>query len=392
MSQLMEHESDVMGEPPLVSVIVPTFNRAALLRVAIASVLCQSCHNLEVVVVDDGSRDATPAVVMEIAEKDKRVRYFRQKNRGVSAARNAGLAKARGQYVAFLDSDDAWLPWKLKLQMDFFRQFPQVGMVWTNMDAIDIDGHIRDRNYLRSMYSAYNRLPEDSLFAHSQTIASPDQPGHKAYAYWGNIYTQMLFGNLVHTSTVVLRSDWARQVGGFDESLKYGGEDYKFHLATTRLGSVAFLDVASIQYRVGCDDQITNARNQIHFASAFLKTLQDELRTHRDEMNLSSRGVHAILASAHDWMATASIESGRRTSAARHAIQALWLKRGRPVTAWKTLAKTMLPQAAINWVRSINERDRMERETAGTATVVGTASTNAHSANSREELLASSSV
>src|SRR5262245_48405675 len=82
MSYTFEAEFDQAIDPsPLVSVIVPTFNRAALLRVAIASVLCQSAANLEVVVIDDGSKDSTPAVVMELAEKDKRVRYFRQKNR-----------------------------------------------------------------------------------------------------------------------------------------------------------------------------------------------------------------------------------------------------------------------------------------------------------------------
>ncbi|MBX3444021.1 MAG: hypothetical protein KF774_16550, partial [Planctomyces sp.] len=84
----------------------------------------------------------------------------------------------------------------------------------------------------------------------------------------------MLFGNLVHTSTVLLRRDWALRVGGFDESLRRGGEDYKYHLATTRLGPVAFIDVASIQYRIGADDQITCGPNQEHFARAFLETVQ----------------------------------------------------------------------------------------------------------------------
>jgi glycosyltransferase involved in cell wall biosynthesis len=364
MSQLFEAEFDPAGgDPPLVSVIVPTYNRAALLQLAIASVLCQSAANLEVVVIDDGSRDATQGVVVEIAEKDKRVRYFRQKNKGVSAARNAGLAKARGQYIAFLDSDDAWRPWKLQLQLDVFRQCPGVGMVWTDMDAIDVAGRICCPSYLRSMYSAYDRLPERELFANVQTLAHPVEASQPIRTYWGHIYTQMLFGNLVHTSTVVLRSDWARRVGAFDESLRFGGEDYKFHLATTRLGQVAFLDVASIEYRIGGEDQITNSRNQIHFAAAFLGTLKEELTSHRREMNLSRQGVNRILASAHDWLATASLEAGNRTSAAVHALHAVALRRGMASNAWKTLVKSAMPRTAVDWVRHLKHREAVEATT-----------------------------
>jgi len=340
---------------PLVSVIVPTYNRAMLLQAAIASVLCQSWQNFEVVVVDDGSTDATPAVVAEIAEKDKRVRYLRRKNGGVSAARNTGLSQARGELIAFLDSDDAWLPWKLSMQVSALMALPDVGMVWTDMDAVGPDGEIRCQNYLKTMYSAYRRIGQGTLFQQSSPLRdlannfSSDAPD--GLIHWGRVYSQMLFGNLVHTSTVVLRRERAAEVGLFDESMKWGGEDYKFHLATTRLGPVAFIDVASIRYRIGSVDQITNPVNQVHFASAFLNTVEHEFATHSDAQSLAPEDIAAIRADAHDWLATALIETGARAAAARHAATALRLRLRTP-GAWKTLMKAGLPQPVVQLVRA----------------------------------------
>jgi glycosyltransferase involved in cell wall biosynthesis len=107
---------------PTVSVILPTFNRAALLPRAINSVLFQTFSDLELIVVDDGSKDETAEVVAGI--KDPRVVYYRRShNGGVSAARNSGLAIARGAYVAFQDSDDEWLPDKLQRQVESLHEY-----------------------------------------------------------------------------------------------------------------------------------------------------------------------------------------------------------------------------------------------------------------------------
>src|SRR5262245_52729040 len=99
---------------PEVSVVVPTYNSARYLGAAVESVLEQSDRDLEVLVIDDGSRDETPDVM---ARYGPPVRYLRQENQGVSAARNHGLELASGRYVAFLDADDTWLPGKLNKQL-----------------------------------------------------------------------------------------------------------------------------------------------------------------------------------------------------------------------------------------------------------------------------------
>ena len=107
-----------------VSVIVPTFDRVAVLREAVESVLAQTHRDLEVVVVDDGSTDATPELVAAFAAGDARVRYERQANAGAAAARNTGLAAASGDFVAFLDSDDSWVPWHLSLMLAGLERYP----------------------------------------------------------------------------------------------------------------------------------------------------------------------------------------------------------------------------------------------------------------------------
>lgn len=105
-----------MGAPPAVSVVIPTYDRAAVLPRAIDSVLGQTVEDLELLVVDDGSTDRAPDVVAGYA--DDRVRCLRhEQNRGASAARNSGIEAASGDYVAFLDSDDEWLAGKLETQL-----------------------------------------------------------------------------------------------------------------------------------------------------------------------------------------------------------------------------------------------------------------------------------
>ena len=106
---------------PLVSVVIPTYNRAWVIKEAVDSVLAQDYKDFELIIVDDGSTDNTSDVLASYGED---VRVLFQENRGVSAARNRGVAEASGHFVAFLDSDDLWLPKKLSIQVEFFSKTP----------------------------------------------------------------------------------------------------------------------------------------------------------------------------------------------------------------------------------------------------------------------------
>lgn len=131
-----------MQAKPLVSVVIPAFNRAGLIGRAIESVVQQTCSDIEIIVADDASTDNTAAVVGAI--QDPRVRYLRsERNAGASAARNMGIHAAKGEFVAFLDSDDVWMLNKLELQLDAVRRHPDWDSVVCYTQAIVDNGKTR---------------------------------------------------------------------------------------------------------------------------------------------------------------------------------------------------------------------------------------------------------
>ncbi len=125
--------------PPTFSVVIPTYNRARFVLDAVRSVLDQTDRDFELIVVDDGSRDATPDVLRPCLE---RLRYIRQDNRGMASARNHGIREARGRYVALLDSDDRWEPLLLERVRRAFERHPDAGAVFVAEREIDEAGRL----------------------------------------------------------------------------------------------------------------------------------------------------------------------------------------------------------------------------------------------------------
>lgn len=123
-------------ENPLVSVIIPVYNGARHLRDCLESVFAQTYRPLEVIVVDDGSPDESGAIAQSFPE----VRYIRQENQGVATARNNAIAVARGEFYAFLDQDDIWTPEKLRLQMRYLLDHPEIGYTLTHQQFFLDDG------------------------------------------------------------------------------------------------------------------------------------------------------------------------------------------------------------------------------------------------------------
>jgi GT2 family glycosyltransferase len=319
---------------PLVSVIVPTYNRAYCLPRTLDSVLAQTHTNYEVIIVDDGSSDSTGDMVARTYGHDSRIKYFFQENKGVTAARNQGLARVQGDYVALLDSDDVWMPWKLELQLACFRRCPEVGMVWTDMQAVGPDGKVVSNAYLRTMYHAYRWFKEADLFPHSYSLSEAAFPGELAETrlHVGDIFSQMIMGNLVHTSTVLLSRERFEQVRRFNEDLVGTGEDYDFHLRTCRGGPVGFADVASIRYQTGVPDQLTSGTYRLHIAVNCLATIQPILEHERARIHLPRSMIRARLAEVHGWVGDELLESGQPKKARGHLLKSLWHRPLQPRT------------------------------------------------------------
>lgn len=319
-----------VGVPPgpgvagLVSTVVPTFNRAREMTAAVASALSQSCPEVEVVIADDGSTDHTASLVRGLGT---RVRYVRQANAGVSAARNLGLRNARGEFVAFLDSDDAWKPWKVEAQLAVLRARPDVGMIWTDMAAVSPEGDLMQPAYLRTYYGAYQQVRIEEVLecigSLRQLWSAAPESAANAPVYVGEIFPWMLLGNLVHTSTVLLRRERLLAVGGFDEALRISGEDYDFHLRTTYVGRIAFLDVPSTLYRIGGADQLSNPDKVIHIARNNLRTVTRALVRTGKNVPLPPSLLRARIARSHAWVGEEELRHGDGRAARRSFLASL---------------------------------------------------------------------
>jgi glycosyltransferase involved in cell wall biosynthesis len=185
----------------LVSVIVPAYNQSRYLGEAIESILRQTCSDFEAIIVDDGSTDDTESVARGFLG-DPRIRYIYQENRGLSAARNTGLRAARGRLLAFLDSDDAFLPDKLAILAGELEIHPEIGLVAGQAIPIDEHGCRVGRIFNRC-------LPQEGA--------------------------NLLLGNPLHVGSVLLRREWQERVGEFDESLR-SYEDWDLWLRLARAG------------------------------------------------------------------------------------------------------------------------------------------------------------
>src|ERR1017187_1513137 len=290
----------------LISVVVPTYNRAYCIARAIDSVREQTYSNWEVLLVDDGSVDDTAELIASRYGDDPRIRYMHQANAGGTAARNKGIRASRGDYVAFLDSDDVWRPWKLEVQLACFRFFPNVGMVWTNFEAVDAAGKVVKSRYLTTMYEAYRFFESfESLLGNSRDLAEVVGPRDdlepSAKVYVGNIYTSMLRGNLAHTSTVMLSRERIDKVKEFDETLTLSGEDYDFHFRTCKWGDVCLVDAPSTEYQLEFEDRLTKHKKQI--ALNFLRTVQGGITRESGNGTFPKAMIEDVLAEAHSWIA-----------------------------------------------------------------------------------------
>ncbi len=212
----------------LVSVIIPSYNMARFLPQAVESVLAQTYANLEIQIIDDGSKDDTQEVVRQWAQ-NPRIRVHRQVNGGLSHARNQGVALTRGDFIALLDADDIWEPQKLARQLPLFRGRPEVGVVYSDYSRMDADG---------------KPLPNGPTQMHRGKVSGP-----------------LLIENFVPASTTVVRRACFERCGGFDVALRTG-EDYEMWLRLSAHFEFDFIPEPTMRYRTGGWQMSTDYRGR----------------------------------------------------------------------------------------------------------------------------------
>lgn len=237
------------AERPLVSVVISTYNRIDTLPTALSSVLNQTYDNLELIVVDDGSEDGTKEYLEGIS--DERFSYSRSDvNLGPSAARNMGARLSKGEYLAFQDSDDEWMPDKLEKQMRLMLENKEFSLV----------------------YCAFAKYRNGELLGYTP---SKDIPYEEKY---GDIYAYLLLKPLVSTQTVVVRRDLFLEENGFNETLK-SYEDYEFSLRFSKKYRIGFVDEPLVKVNSSPDGVnkrfAERIRTQFFMARETLEDLRD---------------------------------------------------------------------------------------------------------------------
>lgn len=208
---------------PLVSVIIPTFNRGALLKATIESALGQSESNCEIIVVNDGSTDESGAWLEKHYGANPRVRVFHTENGGVARARNFGLAQARGEFVAFLDHDDLWMPDKLRFQLAKMRRNPRVGVVYCDWLAVDETGQ-----------------PMPRVFQHSQQRWWRPQQGRAFPWILMPHFLEMPRNPILSMSYPLIRARLLREIGGFDPTM-VPSDDWDLWIRLAQITRFAFV-------------------------------------------------------------------------------------------------------------------------------------------------------
>jgi glycosyltransferase involved in cell wall biosynthesis len=238
-------ESEADRTLPLVSVIMPTYNHAEFIKDSIESVLNQSYKHLELIIIDNFSADDTERIVDSFINADRRIRYFKFSNHGIIAAsRNFGIANSKGEYIAFLDSDDMWHCSKLENQLKHFTNDELVGV---GSDAMLVS------------YTPYYR---------------PVHWGRSKDGYVDYGYHSILNANPIMTSSVVVRKDALLAVGGFDENPDFRFiEDWELWLRMARLGRFRVLGKQFLVYRVFSE----KSRDRVDVSKRLFKVLEKHL-------------------------------------------------------------------------------------------------------------------
>ncbi len=308
---------------PNVSVIIPAYNCARYLPSTIESVLKQTYRDLEIVVVDDGSTDGTEAVLQSFGSS---VRYLKGCHKGPAAARNHGIQASGGDYVAFLDADDWWLPEKLQQQLAEFEKDEAVGMVFS-----DVQVHFDDGTEIASFLS-------------SRPLASG-----------GYVFDQYIKSKFILTSTVIVRRSCLERVGLFDESM-LSLEDCDLLLRLCYEYKVASVPSPLVHRRQRAGNLTSNEDLGSQYS----------IRFHEKALGLPNlspgriREIQRQLSVAYLWRGVYCLSQGQMNECRRNLLLSLkndWNNRG----ALQTLIGSYIPAGLLNrlrhWKNSLRAAD-----------------------------------
>jgi glycosyltransferase involved in cell wall biosynthesis len=303
------------NQKPRLSVIIPCYNAERYIVATIASVLAQGEPELEIIVVDDGSKDRSVELVRG---EFPMVRLIEQANQGVAAARNHGMSLATGEWIAFVDADDIWLPGKLE------AQFAQLAA----------------SSGCRMVYTAWQTWASDEPRPVAEYLANLEQIAKERIRWDGAsgwVYPELLLDCVVWTSTVLAHRSLFDEIGNFDTTLRVG-EDYDLWLRASRVTPIIRVARPYALYRIHLAS-ITHSRpNENHRAKVIGRALAQWGLQSPDGRKADLKAIRRVLAKSWSDFAAAQLVAGEVAHAKRGCWQSL---RASPahVPGWKVLVK-----------------------------------------------------
>lgn len=251
----------------MVSVIIPIYNRAHYIEECLESVLRQTYKNFEIIIIDDGSTDNLKEVLDSYFKK---IKYIYKENGGVASARNVGIRHSSGDYIAWLDSDDRWLNFKLEIQVEILDKLKSVGFIHSDFNVMADEKGTITTSCLRTFFETYEQynLNFNDMFSNKSTFKNPNFNKDIMF-YWGNISGKSILGPMFLASSILVRKRCLDEIGLFNEKYKVV-EDYDLWVRIAKKFDTAFLDMPTIEYRRFHPDQLSNPNMKTETSLSFL--------------------------------------------------------------------------------------------------------------------------
>jgi glycosyltransferase involved in cell wall biosynthesis len=343
-----------MKNTPLVSVVIPAYNCAAFVAETLDSVLAQTFRDFEIVVVDDGSTDATPEVLRQY---EGRIVMHRQPNAGLAGARNAGMRLARGELIAWLDADDLFAPDHLLVEAAYLAHNREVVALGGNFAAFDETG-ILDPANAAAYYSELGDSSLEAIFSRRELFDGsgvdwlPKRFDPPLAVHVGDVWRKLVFGNFMHPGTMMMRRTAVERAGWLRTDIR-GSEDWQYITRIARLGPLAFIDAPLLQYRYHAGQMSigTSGEGAAKIAAVLARTLEEHGAELADERP-------ALLKRLAEFNAAAAYALADRQPrrALGHLVEAARLDwRGARIPFH--LARILAPTRALELARRLRGRD-----------------------------------
>ncbi len=324
------------GQEPQVSIIIPTYNRAARLRACLMSVLEGGTSSAEIIVVDDGSKDDTKAVVERFGPA---VRYIYQQNAGPSAARNTGARQARGRHVAFFDSDDRLVPAQRQRVLDFLDRHPEVGVAFTDALVEESNGQ-SSRAFRRKGLDTFWALP------HAMTA-----DGFRVFERDPFMRAMILDVCYLVPSISVIRRSALEQCGPFDEAL-IGYEEWDVFVRLAAAVPFAYLDEPAAVIEKHDSNLSGDLEKMVVSGVRVLDKLLNGAVPMPDDLRQATQ--QKLNAMSFDAARHAFVRGD--TTAARERLAAYMKRWGTTLPALAYWSGTWLPSRQVQWMRNVKAR------------------------------------